>query len=152
MSTLREALQTLSERLAAKAFPLTPHDTAESCITLCDLQDECRTLAEAALRADTPTPPLEDQSLDDALDARSSLEGTLTAIVVRLNCAQKVRDLTEAEEEILQMARESFQPRAETPSPREAQILLLPRKEFDKLGDGYVRLSDVLAILRATER
>ena len=45
---VREALQALCERLSAKAFPLTPHDTAEPCITLCDLQDECRELAGRA--------------------------------------------------------------------------------------------------------
>ncbi len=54
---LRQALQALCARLAAKAFPLTPHDTAEACITLCDLQGECKSLLAAQPPALAEPPP-----------------------------------------------------------------------------------------------
>jgi hypothetical protein len=57
-----KALRELCYRLEQKSFPLTPHDTAEACITMCDLQEVCKELAlldapaEASV-APTPADP-----------------------------------------------------------------------------------------------
>jgi hypothetical protein len=39
-----QAVSVLVERLQGKEFPLTPHDTAEACVTMCDIQEICREL------------------------------------------------------------------------------------------------------------
>lgn len=52
---VRAAVQELCSRLATKAFPLTPHDTAEACITLTDLQDEAKTIVESLRQPAAPS-------------------------------------------------------------------------------------------------
>jgi hypothetical protein len=52
MKVLEAALNQLGEVLASKSFPLTPHDTAEPCVTLCDVQDVCREFVRAAATGD----------------------------------------------------------------------------------------------------
>jgi len=39
-----QAVSVLVERRQGKEFPLTPHDTAEACVTMCDIQEICREL------------------------------------------------------------------------------------------------------------
>ena len=45
------ALQIVGYVLGTKSFPLTPHDTAEACVTLCDVQDTLREIAKDSLAA-----------------------------------------------------------------------------------------------------
>jgi hypothetical protein len=44
-------LRELADRLSKRSFPITPHDTAEACVTMVDVQEVCQSLASDYAKA-----------------------------------------------------------------------------------------------------